>query len=108
LESVVVGGANALDLVNVAVLLVGVEIWAAFLLGQVVGIVRVVGGSGLVEIEQAQKAAAFAANVPDLRDDIGTKGVFDVDAVVLVVGGTEVLVDGEDAAGRGSRARIAG
>ena len=34
--------------------------------------------------------------------------MLDVDAVVLVVGGTEVLVDGEDAAGRGGRARIAG
>src|SRR5579871_3042472 len=95
LESVVVRGADALDLIDVAVLRIKL----------VVGTQRLI--RSLVEIEQAQQTATFAANVSDLREDAGGEGVLHVDAVVLVVSGAEVVVDREDAASGGGGAGIA-
>src|ERR1700712_3456439 len=46
------------------------------------------------------------SDVSELDDDVGSQGAFEVDAVVFVVGGSEVRVDREYSARRGGRARI--
>ena len=96
LERVVVGGSDAGELVDVAVLAVLREEGAGDLTVDVGGVDT---GLGLVDIEQAEQVSRFGANVADLGDGVLVEGALDVEAVVLVVGGAEVGGDAEDAAG---------
>ena len=87
LQSVVVGGGDALDLIDVAVLRVGGEVRACELAGGVGG---VDAGGGLIDVEQREEVAGLRAYVAELCDDVGGESVLELEVEVFVVGGAEV------------------
>src|SRR6266851_3186564 len=84
LQRVVVGGANAVELVH------------APIVGELRGVL-----TELIDVQHDGELAAFTADIPNLPDcHPVTEALLDVQVVVKEVGGTEILVDGEHVEGK--------